>query len=110
VLRNLIVVAGLSHSGKDLLFNHLMKLGRTEPDLKIYQNVIYYDWLNPPPKSKEESYITKLILPIREKIFLKTNTLIYVHDISYQRIDDVIEDFQEISSALSDFNKNYQVV
>jgi hypothetical protein len=87
-----------------------MKLGRTEPDLKIYQNAIYYDWLNPPPKSKEEFYIAKLITPIREKIYVKTNTLIYVHDISYQRIDDIVADFQEISSALSDHNKNYQVI
>ncbi|MFX0084744.1 MAG: hypothetical protein ACFFAU_03645 [Candidatus Hodarchaeota archaeon] len=110
MLRNLIVVAGLSHSGKDLLFNHLMKLGRNEPNLRIFQNVVYYDWLNPPPKSKEGSYITKLISPIREKIFVKTNTLIYVHDISYQRIDDIIADFQRILTTLSDHNKNFQVI
>ncbi|MHA2305596.1 MAG: hypothetical protein ACXACU_09400 [Candidatus Hodarchaeales archaeon] len=108
--QNLILIAGLSHSGKDLLFNHLMKLGRTEADLKIYQNMIYYDWLKIPPKTKEELYIAKLIPPVREKIFEKTNTLIYIHDISYQRLDDAISDFQKIASNVSKYNKNYQVI
>jgi hypothetical protein len=110
VNQNLILIAGLSHSGKDLLFNHLMKLGRTEADLKIYQNMIYYDWLKIPPKTKEELYIAKLIPPVREKIFEKTNTLIYIHDISYQRLDDAISDFQKIASNVSKYNKNYQVI
>lgn len=110
MLQNLIIIAGLSHSGKDLIFNHLMKLGRTEPNLKILQNTIFYDWLNPPIKVKEDFYIAKLIPSIREKIFIKTNTLIYVHDISYQRIDDIIADFQEISSNLNKQNKNYQII
>jgi len=109
VLQNLIIIAGLSHSGKDLIFNHLMKLGRTEPNLKIFQNFIFYDWLNPPIKAKEDFYIAKLIPSIREKIFIKTNTLIYVHDISYQRINDIIVDFQEISSNLNKQNKNYKM-
>jgi hypothetical protein len=110
VNQNLIIIAGLSHSGKDLLFNHLMKLGRTETDLKIYQNMIYYDWLNIPPRTKEELYIAKLIPPIREKIFEKTNTLIYIHDISYQRFDDTISEFQEITANISKYNKNYQII
>ena len=110
MLQNLIIIAGLSHSGKDLIFNHLMKLGRTEPNLKILQNTIFYDWLNPPIKAKEDFYIAKLIPSIREKIFIKTNTLIYVHDISYQRIDDIVVDFQEISSNLNKQNKNYKMV
>ncbi len=109
MLQNLIIIAGLSHSGKDLIFNHLMKLGRTEPNLKIFQNFIFYDWLNPPIKAKEDFYIAKLIPSIREKIFIKTNTLIYVHDISYQRINDIIVDFQEISSNLNKQNKNYKM-
>lgn len=107
--QNLFLIAGLSHSGKDLVFSHLMKLGRKESDLKIHQNMIYYDWLNVPPKTKEDFYISKLIPPVREKIFVKTNTLVYIHDISYQRIDDTIADFQEITSKISKFNKNYQV-
>ena len=108
--QNLFLIAGLSHSGKDLLFNHLMKLGRKESDLKIYQNMMYYDWLNVPPKTKEEFYISKLIPPIKEKIYVQTKTLIYIHDISYQRIDDTIADFQEITSNIRQFNKNFQVI
>ncbi len=87
-----------------------MKLGRKESDLKIYQNMMYYDWLNVPPKTKEDFYISKLIPPIKEKIFVQTNTLIYIHDISYQRINDTISDFQEITSNIKKFNKNFQVI
>ena len=108
--QNLIALAGLSHSGKDLLFNQLMKLGMSEPDLNIIQNVIYYDWLNASSKKKEEVYIENLLPAVREKILMKLNTLIYIHDISYQRFDDITDDFEEITSTISAVNKQYQVV
>ncbi len=108
--QNLIALAGLSHSGKDLLFNQLTKLGMSEPDLNIIQNVIYYDWLNTSSKKKEEVYIENLLPAIREKILMKLNTLIYIHDISYQRFDDIADDFKEITSTISAVNKHYQVI
>ena len=108
--KNLITVAGLSHSGKDLLFNQLMKLGRAEPNLKIHENVIYFDSISNPFKKHEESYLEKLLPAVREKIFLKINTLIYAHDISYQRLDDLKADFNEIYSAIQRINKNFQVI
>ncbi|UCG90491.1 MAG: hypothetical protein JSU57_01805 [Candidatus Heimdallarchaeota archaeon] len=107
--QNLIALSGLSHSGKDLLFNQLMKLGRSEPDLNILQNVIFYDWLNT-SFNKEDPYLENLLPPVREKILMKINTLIYVHDISYQLLDDITTDFQEITSNISAVNKNYQVI
>ncbi len=108
--QNLIALAGLSHSGKDLLFNQLMKLGMSEPDLNIIQNVIYYDWLSTSSKKKEEVFIENLLPAIREKILMKLNTLIYIHDISYQRYDDITDDFEEITSAVSAVNKQYKVI
>ena len=108
--QNLVALAGLSHSGKDLLFNHLQKLGRAEPNLKINENLIYYDWLSAPFKKEEDSFIEKILPSLSKKIYQKINTLIYVHDISFQRLDDVITDFNEISSNIHRFNKNFKVV
>ena len=108
--QNLIVFAGLSHSGKDLLFNQIMKLGRSEPDLNIAQNVIYYDWLNASPKKKEDLYTENLLPPIREKILMKINTLVYIHDISYHLLDETTTDFQEIVSNISTMNKQFQII
>jgi hypothetical protein len=108
--QNLITVAGLSHSGKDLLFSQLMKLGRAEPNLKIRENVIYYDWFSNPFKKHEDNYLEKLLPALREKIFLKINTLIYVHDISYQRLDDLKDNFNETYSAIQRINKKFQVI
>ncbi|UCG01738.1 MAG: hypothetical protein JSW11_19285 [Candidatus Heimdallarchaeota archaeon] len=109
--QNLIAFSGMSHSGKDLLFNQIMKLGRSEPDLNIFQNVIYYDWLSPSRIKKEENdYITNLIPPIREKLLMKINTLVYIHDISYQLLDEITSDFQKITADITSLNKNYQVI
>lgn len=88
----------------------MMKLGRTEPNLKILQNVFYYDWLNPSHSKKEETYITSLLPSIREKILMKINTLIYIHDISYQLLDEISSDFQRITADISSVNKNFRVV
>jgi len=107
--QNLIALSGLSHSGKDLLFNQLLKLGRSEPDLKILQNVIFYDWLNTSFK-KEDTYLENLLPPVREKILMKINTLIYIHDISYQLLYEITTDFQRITSNISTVNKNYKVI
>jgi hypothetical protein len=108
--QNLIVVAGLSHSGKDLLFNQLLKLGRAESGLRIRENLIYYDWLNKSLKGNEESYFEKILPALREKLYLKINTLIYVHDISYQVMDDLANDFKEIFFNISEVNKDFQVI
>ncbi len=108
--QNIITLAGLSHSGKDLLFNQLMKLGRTESGLKIRENLVYFDWLTKSLKKNEGTYLEKLLPVIREKIYLKINTLVYVHDISYQRLDDLKADFNEIYSAIHRINKNFQVI
>ena len=108
--QNIITLAGLSHSGKDLLFNQLMKLGRTESGLKIRENLVYFDWLTQSLKKNEGTYMEKLLPVIREKIYLKINTLVYVHDISYQRLDDLKADFNEIYSAIHRINKNFQVI
>ena len=108
--QNLIVLAGLSHSGKDLLFSQLLKLGGTEPGLKIRQNLIYYDWLIRSFKGEEDSYFEKALPALKEKIFLKVNTLIYVHDISYQVLDDIASDFKEIFFDISKVNKDFQVI
>lgn len=109
MIQNLIAFAGLSHSGKDLLYSQILKLGKSEPDLNISQNVVIYDWLSPPLKKKNESYVEIILPPIREKILRKLNTLIYIHDISYQRLDDVVSDFQEVSSNIRTVNKHFQV-
>jgi hypothetical protein len=108
--QNLIILAGLSHSGKDLLFNQFQKLGRSEPNLKINENLIYYDWLSALSKKKEGSYMEKLLPALSEKLLQKVNTLIYVHDISYQRLDDIETDFDTIYSNIHRVNKNFQVV
>ena len=108
--KNIIAIAGLSHSGKDFIFNQLMKLGRSEPSLKIQENVIYYDWLSNPFKKSEDSYLEKLLPVVGEKIFLKINTLVYIHDISYQRLDDLKADFNETYSAIQRINKKFQVI
>ncbi len=108
--QNLIVLAGLSHSGKDLLFSQLLKLGRSEPGMKIRENLIYYDWLNRPFKEEDESYFKQILPAMREKLYLKINTLIYVHDISYQVIDDLTNDFKEIYFDISEVNKDFQVI
>ena len=108
--KNLIAVAGLSHSGKDLLFNQLMKLGRAEPNLKIRENVILFDWFSKTFKKNENSYLEKLLPVVREKIFLKINTLIYVHDISFKRLDDLKVDFNEIFKAIQRINSEFQVI
>jgi hypothetical protein len=104
------VVAGLSHSGKDLLFNQLLKLGRSDSALKIRENLIYYDWLNKSFKGEEESYFEKALPALREKLYLKINTLIYVHDISYQVMDDLANDFKEIFFDINKVNKDLQVI
>jgi len=103
-------VAGLSHSGKDLLFNQLLKLGRAESGLRIHENLIYYDWLKQSFKTNEESYIEKVLPALREKLYLKINTLIYVHDISYQVIDDLTKDFKDVFFDISQVNKKFQVI
>jgi len=108
--QNLIAIAGLSHSGKELIFNQWMKLGQVEPSLKIRQNVIDYDWFSNPFKKREASYLDKLLPVISEKVFLKINTLVYVHDISYQRIDDLKSDFNETYSAIQRINKKFQII
>lgn len=109
--QNLIAFSGMPHSGKDLLFSQIMKLGRSEPDLNIFQNVIYYDWLSTSRVKKEDSeYITNLLPPIREKILMKINTLVYIHDISYQLLDEITSDFQNITSDITTVNKSYQVI
>ncbi|MFX0125618.1 MAG: hypothetical protein ACFFAE_18490 [Candidatus Hodarchaeota archaeon] len=109
--QNLIAFSGMSHSGKDLLFNQMMKLGRSEPDLNIFQNVIYYDWLSPSRMKKEDAdYIADLLPPIREKILMKINTLVYIHDISYQLLDEITSDFQNITADITAVNKKYQVI
>ena len=59
--QNLITVAGLSHSGKDLLFNQLMKLGGTDPSLKIRENLVYFDWLTTHLRKNEGTYLEKLM-------------------------------------------------
>ncbi len=101
----------MSHSGKDLLFNQILKLGRSEPDLNIFQNVIFYDWLNPSRIKKEDSdYIANLLPPIREKILMKINTLVYIHDISYQLLDEITTDFKNITADITAVNKKYQVI
>lgn len=88
-----------------------MKLGRSEPALNILQNVIYYDWLSPSRIKKEDpDYISNLVPPIREKILMKINTLVYIHDISYQLLDEITTDFQKIVTEITNINKNYQVV
>ena len=107
--QNLITIAGLSHSGKDLLFNQLMKLGRAEPNLRIFQNVVYYDWLKPSSKVEEE-YLNAIFPVVKEKILQKVNTLIYIHDISYQRLDDIVKDFKDITYEISKLNKKFQVI
>ncbi|MCK5343392.1 MAG: hypothetical protein KAR20_08300, partial [Candidatus Heimdallarchaeota archaeon] len=88
----------------------LMKLGRTEPGLKIRENLVYFDWLSHTFKKNEGTYLEKLLPVFREKVYLKLNTLIYVHDISYQRLDDLKADFNEIHSAIHRINKNFQVI
>ena len=108
--QNLIVFAGLSQSGKNLLFNQIMKLGRSEPNLNIAQDVIFYDWLNTSPTKGEDAYVANLLPPIREKILMKINTLIYVHDISYHLLDEINTDFQEIASKIRTMNKHFQVI
>jgi hypothetical protein len=101
----------MSHSGKDLLFNQILRLGRSEPDLNILQNVIFYDWLNPSRIKKEDSdYIANLLPSIREKILMKINTLVYIHDISYQLLDEITTDFQNITADITAVNKKYQVI
>jgi hypothetical protein len=104
------VFAGLSQSGKNLLFNQIMQLGRSNPNLNIAQNVIFYDWLNTSSTKREDEYVANLLPPIREKILMKINTLIYIHDISYQLLDEITIDFQEISSSISTMNKHFQVI
>ncbi|MHA2202705.1 MAG: hypothetical protein ACW991_03370 [Candidatus Hodarchaeales archaeon] len=109
--QNLIAFSGMSHSGKDLLFNQILRLGRSEPDLNILQNVIFYDWLNPSRIKKEDSdYIANLLPSIREKILMKINTLVYIHDISYQLLDEITTDFQNITADITAVNKKYQVI
>ncbi|MHA1977390.1 MAG: hypothetical protein ACW98F_09825 [Candidatus Hodarchaeales archaeon] len=108
--QNLIVLAGLSHSGKDLLFSQLLKLGGAEPGLRIRENLIYYDWLNRSFKEEEESYFAKVLPALKEKLYLKINTLIYVHDISYQVLDDIANDFKDVYYDLSKVNKDFQVI
>ncbi|MFX0051263.1 MAG: hypothetical protein ACFE8U_08235 [Candidatus Hermodarchaeota archaeon] len=108
--QNLIAIAGLSHSGKDLLFGQIMKLGSAEPDLKITQNVIYYDWITNPSKKHNDSYVGDLLSAVSEKLLMKLKTLIYIHDITYQRLDDTIADFQQIVSNIQATNKRFQVV
>ncbi|MHA2225584.1 MAG: hypothetical protein ACXAC8_10300 [Candidatus Hodarchaeales archaeon] len=108
--QNLIAVAGLSHSGKDLLLGQILKLGRTELQLEIHKNVVYYDWLEAAHKKQENQYLEKLLPSIRQKILMKLNTLIYIHDISYQRLDDIMNDFEEIISNIRAVNKNFQVI
>ncbi|MFX0186091.1 MAG: hypothetical protein ACFE95_23655, partial [Candidatus Hodarchaeota archaeon] len=98
------------HSGKDLLFGQIMKLGKAEPDLRIPQNVIYYDWIAKSLKTDNNSYSENLLSAIREKILMKINTLIYIHDITYQRLDDTVADFQQIISNIEGMNRNFQVV
>ncbi|MFX0171293.1 MAG: hypothetical protein ACFE9L_05185 [Candidatus Hodarchaeota archaeon] len=108
--QNLIAIAGLSHSGKDLLFGQIMKLGKAESDLKILKNVIYYDWVTNPPKKHNDSYVGDLLFAVREKLLMKLNTLVYIHDITYQRLDDIITDFQQIISNIQAMNKHFQVI
>lgn len=108
--QNLIALAGLSHSGKDLLYGQIMKLGKADPDLKIPQNVIYYDWITNPLKKDNNSYPENLLSAVREKILMKLNTLIYIHDITYQRLDDTVADFQQIISNIEGMNRNFQVI
>ncbi|MFW9779414.1 MAG: hypothetical protein ACFFE8_11220 [Candidatus Heimdallarchaeota archaeon] len=110
--RNLIAVAGLSHSGKDLLFNQLMKLGKTEPDLGIRENVYYYDLITTSARKRDEdSYVNAILPTLEHKVLMKTGALIYIHDITYQRLDDTAADFQEITKNITDKgNHDFQVL
>jgi hypothetical protein len=108
--QNLIALAGLSHSGKDLLFSQFLKLARSEPNLKIQENLIYYDWINSSFKKREGSYFENMMPALSEKLLLKINTLIYVHDISYSRLEDLATDFKEIFFRIQNVNKRFQVV
>lgn len=108
--QNLIILAGLSHSGKDLLFSHILKLGRAEPGLKLRENLIYYEWLNKSFKGNEDSYFEKALPALKEKLYLKINTLIYVHDISYQVLEDLAKDFEGVYFDINQVNKDFQVI
>jgi hypothetical protein len=110
--KNLIAVAGLSHSGKDLLFGQLMKLGRTEPDLQIQENVYYYDLVTTSSrKMDEDSYAAAILPTLEHKVLMKTCALIYIHDITYQRLEDTAADFQEVVQNITNRgNHDFQVM
>ncbi|MHA1226546.1 MAG: hypothetical protein ACTSPV_07385 [Candidatus Hodarchaeales archaeon] len=107
---NLIVFAGLSHSGKDLLFGQMMKFAKTEPKLKLTEKIVYFDWLNKTFKDSQLEYLENILVSIREKVIKKINTLIYVHDITYQRLDDMLNDFKSTIAQIEPVNKEFQVV
>ncbi|MHA1971787.1 MAG: hypothetical protein ACTSW1_02270 [Candidatus Hodarchaeales archaeon] len=107
---NLIAFAGLSHSGKDLLFGQMMKFAKTEPKLKLTEKIVYFDWLYRTFKDSQLEYLENILISIREKVIKKINTLIYVHDITYQRLDDILSDFKSIIAQIEPLNKDFQVV
>jgi hypothetical protein len=110
VSQNLIVISGLSHSGKDLILNQILKFGQTEPELHVERYIIYYDWLFKAFKKDETQYLEQILPILRKRILRKISTLVYVHDITYQRLDDTLTDFKEILSQIESHNKTFRVV
>ncbi|WP_455464272.1 hypothetical protein [Candidatus Hodarchaeum mangrovi] len=108
--QNLLVLAGLSHSGKDLLFNQIAKFSKSESNQKVEDIIIYFDWLFKTFKKSDTSYLNDLLAPIRERILKRIHTLIYVHDITYQRLDETVNDFKEVITQIESYNKSFKVI
>lgn len=108
--QNLLVLAGLSHSGKDLLFNQITKFSKSESNQKVEDIIIYFDWLFKTFKKSDTSYLNDLLAPIRERILKRIHTLIYVHDITYQRLDETVNDFKEVITQIESYNKSFKVI
>jgi len=108
--QNLLVLAGLSHSGKDLLFNQIIKFSKGESGQNIEEIIIYFDWLFKTFKKSDTPYLNDLISPIRERILRRIHTLIYVHDITYQRLEETVNDFKEVVTQIESYNKSFKVV
>jgi len=88
----------------------MMKFVKTEPKLKLTEKIVYFDWLNKTFKDSQLEYLENILVSIREKVIKKINTLIYVHDITYQRLDDMLNDFKSTIAQIEPVNKEFQVV
>lgn len=111
--KNLIAIAGLSHSGKDLLLSQLMKFGKTDPDLQIRENVYSYDLVTSSARNKtDDSYVAAILPTLEHKVLMKTCAVIYIHDITYQRLEETAADFQAVIQNITRINGNtdFQVV